>query len=577
MDNKQNFIFKINTILLSVFSEDSDIKNRLISENEELSKKGIKKEYLSQYNDIKSDKKNLTEITSEASLSKASDYIFQNKPALAFGELIKILKDNPDNIEVIKNTCLCLLNLKAYNIIIEFFLKKLEPYKDNDTNVLNIMANALYHSQEHFEEAIPLLKELVKLYPDDSSMWFKLSIATERVYQDKHLDEQLKYAKTALKYSKTNTAILAFLARLSYRNGDINSCEKYFEEMWKHNPKPEDIVVYSRFLIKEGKISEGYKYHRARLDTGIVAYPKLLLPQKRWDGQKDLSNATVIVHYEQGFGDSVMFSRYIPELSKIAKKVIFVVQKNLVPLFKSSGFEKYCEILSHEADVNPNIELENTNRSVMYSNGAGMGKIPHDYHIPIMDLPFLMEESTDKMYLSEGYLKADEEKIKEFRKKYIKKTKNLKIGLAYHGTKESILTYRDISVKKFLPLLKMEGIDFYSFQADKYAKELQKLDKSINIIDIGQYFKDFEDTACAMSCMDLIISTDNVVMNLGGALGIKTYVLFNKYTESRWYITDGDNLGWYKSVKPFHAKTFNDWDNLIEDIKTSVEKSLLSK
>ena len=151
------------------------------------------------------------------------------------------------------------------------------------------------------------------------------------------------------------------------------------------------------------------------------------------------------------------------------------------------------------------------------------------------------------------------------------KNKKFKIGLAYHGTKESILTYRDISVKRFLPLLKMDGVEFYSFQSDNYAQELQQLDDEIKIVDLGKVFKNFEDTACAMNCMDLTITTDNVVMNLGGALGLKTFALFNKFTEGRWYNVDGDDLGWYKSVKPFHAVTFNDWDNLISDVKKEIE------
>ena len=118
----------------------------------------------------------------------------------------------------------------------------------------------------------------------------------------------------------------------------------------------------------------------------------------------------------------------------------------------------------------------------------------------------------------------------------------------------------------------MDNVEFYSFQSDEYAQELQELDKSVKITDLGKVFKNFEDTACAMDCMDLIISTDNVVMNLAGALGVRTYALFNKFTESRWYSVDGDDIGWYKSVKPFHAKTFNDWDNLLTEVKTEMEK-----
>ena len=211
----------------------------------------------------------------------------------------------------------------------------------------------------------------------------------------------------------------------------------------------------------------------------------------------------------------------------------------------------------------------------MYSKGEGMSRIYHDYHIPLMDTPYLFKENIQNITGSEGYLSADRNKVKEYKKKHIKNNNKIKIGLAYHGTKESILTYRDISVKTFMPLFEMDELEFYSLQADEYAKEIKELNPKIKIYDLGKDFKNFEDTACALSCMDLVISTDNVVMNLAGAMGIKTYAMFNVYTESRWYKTEGEDIGWYKSVKPFQAKTFNDWDNVVLEIKKSLQKDFL--
>lgn len=575
--DKPNTIFKLNNILLSAYSEDTDIFNLLTKENEELTNTNpIDKGLVSEYEILKSGSRYQIQEASEPNLTTAVHYLSQGKYPQSFYEFLRLLKKGECDKNILKNICSNLLVLKDYHIILEYFMDKLDKYKD-DIEILNIMASALYSSLEHYREAIPLLEKLVKHYPKDGGLWFKLAFSIERTYQDKYLDKQLEYMKKALKYSKNDTTVQAFYGKLLYRNGQKQESAKCFNKIMKNNPKPDDIIVYSRFLMKEKRLEEAYKYYRERFKTGLVSYPKALSESKRWDGKSDLSNSTVIVHYEQGFGDSVMFSRYIKDLSKLAKKVIFVVQKNLIPVLKSSGFEDYCEILSHEADINPNIKLEDTNRSVMYSKGDGMSLIPHDYHIPIMDLPYLMKASPYKMVGYEGYLKVDKQKIEKFRKKYINDNKLLKIGLSFHGTKESILTYRDVAVKYFLPLLTMEGVEFYSLQADKYADELKTLDKNIHIVNLGKKFKNFEDTACAMNCMDLIISTDNVVMNLGGALGLKTYGLFNVYTESRWYNVEGDDIGWYKSVKPFHAKTFNDWEGVITQVKQEIKKNFKLK
>jgi ADP-heptose:LPS heptosyltransferase len=206
----------------------------------------------------------------------------------------------------------------------------------------------------------------------------------------------------------------------------------------------------------------------------------------------------------------------------------------------------------------------------MYTTSSGMSMIEHDYHIPLMDLPYLFDESPDKMYGSEGYLKVDEEKLEKFRKKYIKNNKKIKVGLSYHGTKQSNATNRDIKVKEFLPLFKLKNVEFYSFQADEHAEELKDLPSDIKVYNLGKDFKDFEDTACAMKCMDIVISTDNVVMNLAGALGVKVFALFNVFSESRWYKTEGEDIGWYKTVKPFRAENFNEWTPVFDKIKNEI-------
>ena len=69
-----------------------------------------------------------------------------------------------------------------------------------------------------------------------------------------------------------------------------------------------------------------------------------------------------------------------------------------------------------------------------------------------------------------------------------------------------------------------------------------------------------------------MITTDNGVMNLAGALGIKTFGLFNRITEWRWFKTQGDDIAWYKSIKPFQCHTSDDWDTPVNQILEEVEK-----
>lgn len=570
--SRKNTVFNINNLLISAFHKKKNFADELIFENNE-AKKYVDQDLVKDFENIKNGNffkiKQENDITNELVISLYSNSKFER----CFAAAIHMYKKTHD-LKYAKTIVLSLLKIKNSDKILKKFISILEEHIDEDADVLYILAE-VYFVQAKYEKAKPLYEKIIEKYANDKnsfSIYYKLSYVYERIYQDKYLDKQIELCKKTIDIINNDPGVTAFLAKLYAHQGNIEKAKKLYSVAYKNAMTPDVKMGYSHFLMSIGEITKGYDIYRDRFESPKVTYPKVLTQDKRWDGIADLSDKTVIVHFEQGFGDSVMFSRYVPDIAKLAKKVVFVVQKNLIPLYKSSGYEKYCELLSHEADVNPKFSTENGMGSVMFSTGNGMIRIPHDYQIPLADTPYLFKESPDKMLHSEGYLKADPEKIEAFRKKYIKKNNKIKIGIAYHGTDHSIQTYRDIQVKKFMPLFKMKDLEFYSFQVDAYSKEVDRLDKSLKVHNLKPYLKTFEDTACAMNCMDLIISTDNVVMNLAGALGLKTYGIFNIYPEGRWFKTEGKDVGWYKSVRPFKAKTFNDWNNVIKDIQSAIIK-----
>ena len=71
--------------------------------------------------------------------------------------------------------------------------------------------------------------------------------------------------------------------------------------------------------------------------------------------------------------------------------------------------------------------------------------------------------------------------------------------------------------------------------------------------------------------MDLVITTDNVILNLAGALGVKTFGLFNRFTEYRWFNLKGDDVVWYKSVKPYQAEYMDVWENVISKVISDIK------
>ena len=170
----------------------------------------------------------------------------------------------------------------------------------------------------------------------------------------------------------------------------------------------------------------------------------------------------------------------------------------------------------------------------------------------------MLKIRSEDIPVPEGYLKVSPTRVKEYAKKYIKSTKNIKVGIAYQGDKSANYNGRDIDFTRFNRLFNLGGFDFYSL-----TKEIVESEK---VVSLGDTFNDFTDTACAIKNMDIVVSTDNVILNLAGSLGVKTYGLFNKHANFRWYKLSGDSVGWYDLVKPLQVEENNCWSEVFSEL-----------
>jgi hypothetical protein len=252
---------------------------------------------------------------------------------------------------------------------------------------------------------------------------------------------------------------------------------------------------------------------------------------EKWDFKKDISDKILLVHYEQGFGDTFMYCRFLPELKKMAKKVIFVVQDELCDLIKNSKIISDGIIVTSEENQD------------------------YDAHMALLDCPCALETTVDKIPFKDGYLDIGQNFVDYFRKKHIKSSKNIKVGLSIHGNQDVNYSARDIDISKFDKLLALEGFDFYFLNKENVENPY--------VISLANSLNNFSDTAAAIKNMDIVISTDNVILNLAGALGVKTVGLFNKETNFRWFKLDKENVGWYNSVSAIQAEENNCWNSVI--------------
>ena len=290
--------------------------------------------------------------------------------------------------------------------------------------------------------------------------------------------------------------------------------------------------------------AKGLKLFESRLcrETAVAlqnkTYPDKASKERLWKGE-NIKNKTIYVYYEAGFGDVIMFSRYIPLLADRCKKILFLPQKQLVPLFRDNqlGYDEIIDRFIPEKDIE------------------------FDVHAPLLSLPYLLGLKGDKVFAyPEGYLRPNKKLKEEYKKKFFDNDK-IKIGIKWQGN-----TYYDqdrvIPTSCFKPLMEVENTQYYSFQTFEGSEDIKELE---GIVDIGKDLIDFQQTAAALSNLDLVICNDTSLAHLAGAMGIPCWVLLPYEVNWRWH-TDLSVCDWYNSVKLFRQKSIGDWKSVFDEV-----------
>jgi ADP-heptose:LPS heptosyltransferase len=260
---------------------------------------------------------------------------------------------------------------------------------------------------------------------------------------------------------------------------------------------------------------------------------------KLWMGE-DISDKILYTYYEAGFGDMIMFSRYIEELEKRCKKLIIKPQIELSQLFRDNF--KNVDVMNYFYDEK---------------------SFDFDYHIPFLSIPYALGLKNDEIFMHhDKYLSATQDKIDFFKQKYFDNDK-FKIAIKWQGN-TYYETGRVINTEAFAPLFEKPNTQIYSAQTFEGAEEISKLSK-YGIVDLSGDFKDFSYTAGALANVDLVISSDSSLAHLAGAMGIPCIVLLPYNYNWRWHM-DLTKCDWYDSVKMFRLGERETWNELIKKV-----------
>ena len=306
--------------------------------------------------------------------------------------------------------------------------------------------------------------------------------------------------------------------------------------------------------LASGELRPGWDLYESRWDTRQFARMRRSLAQPLWLGQDTLAGRTLLVHAEQGLGDTLQFCRYVPRLADRGARIVFEVQPGLAPLLASLA-------------------------GVAHILSRGEPLPPFDVQVPLMSLPLALDAGPES--LSSPYLVADPARTAAWARR-LGPAHDLRVGLVWGGgtrpdDRVAHLTdlRRSLPLSALRPLLEVPGIRFHSLQLGPPAQQLADLRARDaiwgSIRDVAPDLKDFSDTAAAMAQLDLVITCDTAAAHLAGALGVPVWIL-NRFDACwRWFGGDGPTP-WYPSAKLFRQAQPGDWDSVIALVKADLQR-----
>lgn len=262
-------------------------------------------------------------------------------------------------------------------------------------------------------------------------------------------------------------------------------------------------------------------------------------------GVEDIKGKTLLLHSEQGYGDSIQFIRFAPQLKeKFGCKIAVKCREGLKELFKTID---EIDVIVDRSEETP----------------------AFDYQLSIMSMPFILDmKSIDELPKKMPYLKAIFDKDLEIKKEKDK----INIGICWSAslTGESY-EGKVFDLKFFEPLMNNPKINLYSLQVGDGSEDIKRLGFEDKIIDLTHKLIDFSKTASLINELDLVISSDTAVAHLTGALNKPVWIPLQKIPDWRW-TNKGETTKWYPSAKLFRQKTAKVWESVFQSINAKLSK-----
>lgn len=414
----------------------------------------------------------------------------------------------------------------------------------NDPVVLTNLAGACYSLHQYKMGAVCARKAL-RLDPNNFHAKNNLAINLVSLGL---VDEARRHLLDGLKLSPNDQPIHHTLGGMFYRQNKFveaaGAFRKAIELGYDAYAPRNDLAMAT---LAQGRLEEGFAQYEIRWQE-LYKNPHVWgLGIPEWQGE-DVNGKTILIHHEQGFGDSLMLVRFAKNLDELGAKVSIATHKVLVRLFK----ENFPKLPVYDCENLPDYIKSDPSQ--------------FDFHSPMLSVLRHLKLKVHEIDPS-PYLAVEENLLRPLPGKF-------KVGLCWssgdHGV--HLETRRRVtSLDKYLPLLETPGIQVVSLQMGQEAKEVEQLGAESMIINFMHRVADWYDSARIIKELDLVISVDTAVAHLAGAMGKEVYMLGPYPRCWRWW-KQPEGLPWYSKMKIFTQSPDLSWDPAIRRVISEVHK-----
>jgi tetratricopeptide (TPR) repeat protein len=388
----------------------------------------------------------------------------------------------------------------------------------------------LLHEEGRSDEAARPLLDGLKIAPDLPEL--HINLGGVRLAQNRFNDARTAF-ETALSLRPDSAESHFGIAVARLHQGEVEASVAGFETALALKELPEARWMLGLSLLKLGDYPRGWREHDSRLDIRGKKKIARAFPQPRWRGEP-LAGKTLLLHSEQGLGDTLQCLRFAPLAAALGGRVILQVQEAILPLL--DGLDGGFEAIGPQ-DVPP----------------------PFDYHCPLFSAPGVLGVGLATIPAADGYLAPDPLLVAKWRERLTGGA--FRIGLVWQGNpRADVERGRSIPLRLFAPLAALPGVELVSLQKEHGLDQLEMLPDGMAVRDLGFDYESgsFADTAAIIANLDLVVTCDTSVGHLAGALGRPTWIAVHAVSDWRW-LTAREDSPWYASVRLFRQPSRGDW------------------